>query len=285
MITAKNISYQITGRRIIYPMSFDVSPGTVTVLLGANGAGKSTLLRLLAGESRPDEGEILLNGESLTAFPLQALARKRAVLTQNYSVPLPFTCKEIVMMGRYPYEGITTHKENKEVVDYCMTEMEVQHFSSRMFNTLSGGEQQRVQMARVLAQLGVTKDKEEKILLLDEPTSSLDYLQQQLILSKTRLLASKGYTVILVLHDLNLAAQYADKILLLKEGCMLAEGNAEEVLQASPIYTAYGIEVNVVKHKDYPFPILIPALHNQNRILQFKKIYHHGTYSNKTLFE
>lgn len=285
MIAAKNISYQVDGKEILHTMSFAALPGAVTVLLGANGAGKSTLLRLLAGENMPVTGEVLLEGQPLKHFSPQVLARKRAVLTQNYSVPLPFSCEEIVMMGRYPHEGISTGKENRAIVAQCMKEMEVQKFAPRMFNTLSGGEQQRVQMARILAQLQSAKSREGKILLLDEPTSSLDYLQQQLILSRVKSLASKGYTVIMVLHDLNLAAQYADKILLLKAGSLVADGHADRVLQPSLIKQAYGIDVDVVEHDDYPFPILVPALHNQNRFLQINKIYSNGSYSNKVIVE
>lgn len=285
MIAAKNISYRIHGKDLLHTMSFTAHPGAVTVLLGANGAGKSTLLRVLAGEYTPHTGEVLLAGRPLKDFPPQVLARKRAVLTQNYSVPLPFTCEEIVMMGRYPHESTSTGKENEAIAARCMKEMEVQHFSRRMFSTLSGGEQQRVQMARVLAQLETAKGGEEKIVLLDEPTSSLDYLQQQLILSRARSLASKGYTVIMVLHDLNLAAQYADKIFLLKEGRLLAEGQANEVLRPPLISAAYGVEVDVVEHENYPFPILVPALHNQNRILQINKIHRYGSYSSKAVVE
>src|SRR5699024_1781349 len=181
MIRAENISYQIHGKEILHSMSFQADLGAVTILLGANGAGKSTLLRLLAGENKPEEGKVWLDRRPLTQYAPRDLARKRAVLTQNYAVPLPFSCEEIVMMGRYPHEGFSTTKENKEIVARCMEEMEVQDFAGRMFNTLSGGEQQRVQMARVLAQIETTEKSENKVLLLDEPTSSLDYLQQQLI--------------------------------------------------------------------------------------------------------
>jgi len=280
MIEVKNISYSISGKCILQPSSFSVETGEITVLLGPNGAGKSTLLRILAGELSPDHGNILINQVALEELHPEALARKRAVLTQHYAVPLPFSCEEIVMMGRYPHYKQSTEAKNKRIINQCMKEMEVLPFAHRMFNTLSGGEQQRIQMARVLAQLADTKGGEERILLLDEPTSSLDYLQQQLILSKIRTLAKKGYTIILVLHDLNLAAQYADKILLLKDGYILADGSSNEVLQPSLLSMAYELDIEIITDEDYSFPILIPALHNKNRISQPDKIYKNGTLKN-----
>jgi len=280
MIQAENIAYSISGKRILQPSSFEVEKGEITVLLGPNGAGKSTLLRILAGELYPDHGSILINQVALEKLNPEVLATKRAVLTQHYAVPLPFSCEEIVMMGRYPHYKQSTEVQNKRIIDQCMEEMEVLPFARRMFNTLSGGEQQRVQMARVLAQLADANGREERILLLDEPTSSLDYLQQQLILSKIRSLAKKGYTIILVLHDLNLAAQYADKILLLKEGYMLADGSSNEVLQSSLLSMAYELDIEIISDENYSFPILIPALHNKNRISQPNKIYRNGTLEN-----
>lgn len=285
MIIAKNISYSTNGKQILYPMSFKVEPGIITVLLGANGAGKSTLLKLLAGERQPDSGNILLNDKILSAYSARSLAGKRAVLTQHYSVPLPFSCEEIVMMGRYPHEGLSTGEENRQIVLRCMKEMQVYHFAKRIFGTLSGGEQQRVQMARVLAQLASAKETGDRVLMLDEPTSSLDYLQQQLILSKARSLALQGYTIIIVLHDLNLASQYADNIFLLKKGRLLAEGGREDVLISSLISEAYDMDIDIVVHNDYPFPILIPALHNQKHIFQTSKINKHGIYNTHGISE
>jgi iron complex transport system ATP-binding protein len=271
MIKTTNISYSIKGKPILQPMSFQAEDGEVTVLLGPNGAGKSTLLRILAGELMPDTGTIWLDNHGLADMSQEQLALKRAVLTQNYSVPLPFTCKEIVAMGRYPHVKSSTAANDNCIIEQCMQEMDVSPFTDRMFNTLSGGEQQRVQMARILAQLNDGNDDHAKILLLDEPTASMDYLQQQLCLSKARELAGKGYTVVVVLHDLNLAAQYADKIMLLKQGYLLAEGRSREVLNSAMIGLTYDMDVDVIMHDDYAFPILVPALHHCNCYTAFNK--------------
>lgn len=284
MIEAKNIAYRIRHKTILHPMSFSAEAGRITVLLGPNGAGKSTLLNLLAGELSPDEGTVLLGDLSLQAYTPENLARKRAVLTQHYSVPLPFTCEEIVMMGRYPHARTSTAARNKEIVRQCMKEMEVQFFAARMFSTLSGGEQQRVQMARVLAQLDA-KGASNKVLLLDEPTSSMDYLQQQLCLFRMKELAAGGHTIVVVLHDLNLAAQYADKILLLKQGYLLAEGSRDEVLQPALISMAYELDIDIITHEDYPFPILVPALQHRNHSIQTNKNSHYAYYTDHSFAE
>lgn len=285
MITVKNISYKIGGKAILHPMSFEIFSGEVTILLGANGAGKSTLMRVLAAEYLPGTGEVCLDERLLGDYTPEALARKRAVLTQQFAVPLPFSCEEIVMMGRYPHQGQSIARQDQEIVTRCMREMDVEAFAGRLFNTLSGGEQQRVQMARVLAQLDSGHPTDTRVLLLDEPTSSLDYLQQQLLLTKVKILADRGYAVVVVLHDLNLAAQYGDHLLLLKEGYLLAEGTREEILQSALVSMAYDMDVEVVTHEDYPFPFLVPALHCRPNLLLNHKSKKNGTYTNQALIE
>jgi iron complex transport system ATP-binding protein len=259
MITAENISLSIGSKSILEPMRFHIPPGRLTVLLGPNGAGKTSLLRILSGELKPGGGDVFFNGVPLKELSIESLAKKRAMLMQHYSVPLPFTCEEIVMMGRYPHYKTSTALRNAGVVDRCMKEMDVARFADRLFHTLSGGEQQRVQLARVLAQLEDIENPADRILLLDEPTASMDWLNQQMILSRLRGLSAEGYTVVVVLHDLNLAAQYAEHILLLKSGRLESQGSVGEVLNARLISSVYGIPVEVVRLEDYPFPLLVPA--------------------------
>jgi iron complex transport system ATP-binding protein len=148
--------------------------------------------------------------------------------------------------------------------------MQVAQFTGRLYQTLSGGEQQRVQMARVLAQLREANagDVTGKLLLLDEPTASLDCLHQQAVLRKARELAQHGYTVVIILHDLNLAAQFADKIILLKNGRLINQGSMLEVLQPGYIADAYDMEVEVWRHDDYNFPVLVPASHKVRSVFR-----------------
>jgi iron complex transport system ATP-binding protein len=250
-------------------VSCNIFPGELAVLLGANGAGKSTLLRLLSGERAPHTGRIWWGHRLLHTIAAAELARRRAVLTQHTVVTLPFTVEEIVLMGRYPHYGSAPSGKDKEIVKECLKEMQAGHLKDRIFYTLSGGEQQRVHMARVLAQLRGTRMDEgirpgmdevrPGLLLLDEPTSSLDWRHQQLCLQKARDLAAGGYTVMVVLHDLNLTAQFADKIILLKNGRLLAAGERDEVLQPDFIHQAYGMETQVFHPEGSPFPVIIPT--------------------------
>jgi len=261
MITAENIHYKAGKKTVLHPMSFSIRQGRVTVLLGANGAGKSTLLRLLAGAEKPTAGSVLINQVKLASITPQKLSLQRAVLTQHYAMTLPFTCKDIVMMGRYPHQGTSTAAMDNEIVMQCLQELEATEFTDRFFHTLSGGEQQRVQMARVLAQLysNNARELQGKILLLDEPTASLDYRHQQLCMDKAKALSKQGCTVLAVLHDLNLAARYADDVLLLKGGRLLAQGALNDTLTAPLVSDAYETPIDILTHDDCPYPIMVPG--------------------------
>lgn len=260
MMQVHQLSYKAGKKTILNNISFTVQAGKITIVLGPNGAGKSTLLRLLSGELRPTQGSIHLHEHAMNRIPPVQLARQRAVLTQQYAITLPFTCEEVVMMGRYSHFGNQPAAEDRQIALAAMEDMQVTHLRQRPFQTLSGGEQQRVQVARVLAQLWQNNTSAPgKLLLLDEPTSSMDVLHQQMLLTKARQLARQQYAVLIVLHDLNLAAQFADNIVLLQNGELLATGTVQEVLQPAVIYKAYGIEVNLVQHEDYDFPLLVPG--------------------------
>jgi iron complex transport system ATP-binding protein len=275
IISARNISFRIGQRPILQKLSFNIQPGEVTVVLGQNGAGKSTFLKIISGESRPTNGQVLLNNKDLHKIPVKQLATMRAVLSQHYAAGLQFNCEEIVMMGRYPHFNAKPCVEDHRIVMECMDEMQVDHLTGRNYQELSGGEQQRVQMARVLAQLRSSanngdhwrNEKQQGLLLLDEPTSSMDVLHQQLALSKAKELSRLGYTVVVILHDLNLAAQFADTVLLLKQGCLVASGTAREVLTAANLRNAYNLELDVLESDEYDFPILVPARHKNRTIL------------------
>lgn len=270
IITAKNISFSIGNKPILHNLSFVMQPGEVTVVLGPNGAGKSTLLRIFSGEQSATAGSVLMNDKDITSLSLSLLARSRAVLSQQYMLNLPFSCEEIVMMGRYPHFNNRPAKADHDIVEQCMQEMQVAQFTGRLYQTLSGGEQQRVQMARVLAQLREvnTADVNGKLLLLDEPTASLDCLHQQACLQKARELAKHGYTVVIILHDLNLAAQFADNIILLKSGRLVKQGPMQEVLQTDYIAHAYEMEVETWHNENYRFPVLVPASHKRTPIIK-----------------
>ncbi len=262
MMQLQNIDYSAGRKKILTGVSLAIKQGIVTVLLGPNGAGKSSLLRVAAGDALPAAGSVWLQDKPLHAYTAAELAVKRAVLSQHLLVQLPFTCEEMVMMGRYPHFSGAPAETDQQVVLQAMEEMQVAHLAQRLYQTLSGGEQQRVQLARLLAQLYQppgTPGRAQKLLLLDEPVNGMDCLHQQLALAKARELAAKGYAVLVILHDLNLAAQFGDYLVLLRAGQVLAAGTPYEVLQPSLVREAYGMDVHLLQHDDCDFPVIIPA--------------------------
>jgi iron complex transport system ATP-binding protein len=218
MIILKNILLKKGKRELLNIPDLKIPSGKVTVVLGPNGAGKSTLLKMLSGSIKPDQGELLLFGLKISEWSARKLARSRAMLSQHYNLPFSMPVRDLVALGRYPH---AVSSREAEIVQEIMEEMQLMPLEHRNVQTLSGGEQQRTHMARVLLQLQDDDDR-PKLLLLDEPVSSLDIVHQQTILKMARKCANRGYTVVMVLHDLNLAIQYADHFLILKKGQMLA---------------------------------------------------------------
>lgn len=245
IVQASKLDFSIDGKKLLSGVSFSAQPGEVLAVLGSNGAGKSTLLRLLSRDLKPDKGEITLNRVALSVWPNQELARCRAMLTQQTTVSFPFTTAEMVMMGRYPHFRLKPSPLDKNVIRHVMQFTGIVHLQDRNYLSLSGGEQQRVQLARVLAQLW-DHSFQQKLLLLDEPVSALDIEYQHQVMQLIRKLATLGATVIVVVHDLNLAYRYADKFLLLKRGHLLAHGD-RSVLTTSGIREAFNVVARIEK--------------------------------------
>ena len=189
--------------------------------MGANGAGKSTLLKMLTGAIKPSSGKVLFKNKDLSSYTSEELAKERAVLSQSYQLNFPITVSDIIMMGRYPYFSSSPSQQDQEVFDASVKTVGVGHLVNRDYNTLSGGEAQKVQMARVLSQVWQIKGNAPKALYLDEPVSSLDMKYQHEILSIAKRFAEAGNAVVTILHDVNLALQYADRIHFMKDGEML----------------------------------------------------------------
>ncbi|HWV68585.1 heme ABC transporter ATP-binding protein, partial [Chitinophaga sp.] len=227
MLRVEKINYEVKGRKLLKDITFQVRKGEILAVLGANGAGKSTLMGLLCGEKKPDSGQIHFNGKLLSAYDAATLSKCRALLSQQQQMTLSFKVEEIVLMGRYPHYKNTPTVRDYQVVAETMELCGVTAFADRDFLSLSGGEQQRVHLARVLAQIW---DSPDALLLLDEPISALDLHYQQKVLAIARALARKGFMVILIVHDVNFAAMYADRILMLKYGRKLFHGTPVEVL-------------------------------------------------------
>src|SRR4051812_14376364 len=216
MLEGKNISFKVGERFLLHPTSVQFEKGKFHVIMGANGAGKSTLLKLLAGDQAPSSGTILLDEVELRSISKKTLATKRAVLSQHYNISFPISSEEIVMMGRYPHFLTNPTLRDRTIVKEAMQLLQVQEMKERDYNTLSGGEAQKVQMCRVFAQ--IWEKKKEPYLFLDEPVSHLDIKFQHQLLRAAKEWSREKTTVIAILHDINLAIAFADRILFMKGG-------------------------------------------------------------------
>ncbi len=247
MVEVQGVAFRYRTGRGVEDVSFQASPGELLGIVGPNSAGKSTLLRLLSKVMAPQRGRILIEGRDIAFLPRVALARQVAVLPQEFHVAFPFRVAEVVLMGRYPHAagtwGVTHDSARDRAVALAALEATgTVHLANRRMDELSGGERQLVSLARALAQ-------EAPILLLDEPTAHLDLRHQGIVLSI--LLAhhreSRG-TTILISHDLNLAAEHCDRLLLLAGGRVLSAGSPEEVITPRSLEPAYGCPVTVEPH-------------------------------------
>ena len=257
MICADTISVVRGKRRTLFELTVTLSPGEVLAVIGANGAGKSTLLKALCGDLIPHQGVVDIDGRPLSSIPIGELARLRGVLPQYSSLAFPFSVIDVVLMGRHPHNNGNDGEEDRRYAREALRMVDMLHLSDRIYTTLSGGEAQRVQLARVLAQIWDAPPGDDRYLFLDEPTSSLDLAHQHGILAIARLLAAKGYGIFVVLHDLNLAAQYADRVLLLKDGRRLALGTPREVLSEERIAEGFGLAVDLLPHPSRDCPLVV----------------------------
>ena len=247
MIRASGISVLAGRKRLLDEVDISVRPGRVTVLIGPNGAGKSTLISVLAGEKKPDDGEVLLDETPLERIASSSLARRRAVLLQDSSLDFAFTAEEVVELGRFPYSGTQAQIADAEAIAEAARLTGIGPFLSRSYQTLSGGEKQRVQFARAIAQIWrPAGEGEDRYLILDEPTSALDLRHQRLTLDIARRLAEEGVGVLAAIHDLNLASTYADDALLLKGGHVIAAGGADDVLTAPTLGACFDVEIEIL---------------------------------------
>lgn len=242
MLRAECIDYKLQNKQLLKDVSFSLRDGEMVAILGANGAGKSTLMSLLSGEKRPSQGRVVLDGKEISTYTKKALAGKRAMLKQQNNISLAFTVAEVVLMGRYGCYKEKPQARDLLAVSETMEICGLAHLSERSMLTLSGGEQQRVHLARVLTQLW---DCKNGLLLLDEPVSSMDIQFQHQTLAIAAALARKGFTVVTVLHDINLAAQYANRILMLKAGRKWWDGTPSEVLNTQTLFSALAVHTNV----------------------------------------
>ncbi|MFQ1657383.1 heme ABC transporter ATP-binding protein [Aeromonas veronii] len=259
LLSCTRLSLRRGQRQILDGLDLSLESGTLTALLGPNGAGKSSLLKCLTGELEY-EGSITLFGADRQQWDSSQLAHRLGVLPQSSSLNFPFLCEEVVAMGRLPHSEPAIRRD--EIVAAAMTHAGVEHLAKRLYPGLSGGERQRVQFARVLAQIwqapSPTEQAEQpRLLLLDEPTSALDLKYQHQLLTMARALASRNTAVLVVLHDLNLAARYADRLVMLERGKLMADGTPAEVLTPELIARLYDYPAQVIHHPESGLPMVV----------------------------
>jgi iron complex transport system ATP-binding protein len=253
MLQANDITFRVGHKTLISDISLAFAPGQLHLIIGPNGAGKSTLIKVLARLLRPQSGNVTYEGVDAKDASEVDLAKRRAVLSQAVEIAFPLSVREVVMMGRYPHFGGRPGPADEQIVDELMQFFDVTEFKDRDYQTLSGGERQRVNFARVLAQLWrltpspSLKDTRCRFLFLDEPLTFLDIRHQIDFMKKVRNFTGASDVVTVgVVHDLNLAARFADQVVLLNEGRVVAKGSASEVLTQDNIRKVFSVEPTFV---------------------------------------
>jgi iron complex transport system ATP-binding protein len=244
------------GQALLEDINFTVEPGAVLALAGPNGAGKTSLLQLISGDIQINAGELTFGGRSLAQWSPQERAQRLAMLPQMSLLNFPYTVEEVIMLGRIPHSS--GHQTDKDVAEEALQLTDTLHLRHRLYTQLSVGEKQRTQLARVFAQICGVKSLVGSLLLLDEPTSALDLAHQQLALHAIRLLARQGCSVVLVIHDLNLAASIADHILVLDKGRQAALGTPDQVFTQELFQEVFNVDVIISTHPQGGSPLITP---------------------------
>lgn len=254
LLTASGVSLSIGQATLLRHVDLSLRSGEMVAIVGPNGAGKSTLLRLLSADLRPTHGSIALKGRDIATWSPADLAMQRAMLSQHVSVSFPFTVEEVIRMGA----GNRPLAAVQKLIDDAITEVGLDAFRHRELPTMSGGEQQRAHFARILVQLACGEATSGPgILMLDEPTSSLDLRHQIALVETSRQRARNGTAVIAVLHDLNLAIRFADRIVVMCDGAIAAEGAPRETITSDVLRRVFHIDVPVAM-SEHGTPYLLP---------------------------
>jgi iron complex transport system ATP-binding protein len=242
------------GQALLEDITFNLKAGEILALAGPNGAGKSSLLQLIAGDTQPHAGQLTFNDRTLSDWAPQERAQHLAYLPQMSLLNFPYTVEEVVMLGRTPHSSGL--QEDRAVVEQALQLTDTSSLRHRLYTQLSGGEKQRTQLARIITQICDSELLTGRLLLLDEPTSSLDLAHQQQVLLAVRQLAEQGCAVVLVIHDLNLAASIADQILVLDRGRQVALGTPDDIFTTSLFEEVFAVEVSISRHPQGNHPMI-----------------------------
>jgi iron complex transport system ATP-binding protein len=261
MLLADKVTVKIAKKTLLDNVSLQIKPGELLAVIGPNGAGKSTLLKILCDEMQPTSGAVSMNGKIISDWVLSERAQLCAVLPQSSSLSFPFSVLDVVLMGRSPHSKTSNASNDLKITHQAIRLVGIDSLVERTYTTLSGGERQRVHFARALAQIWEPVTSQTRYLMLDEPTSALDIACQHDCLSIARDFATKqGVAVIAVLHDLNLAALYADRIAVLHAGRLIACDKPDVVINEDLIQHVFDYSVRVYAHPlNSKCPLVVPA--------------------------
>lgn len=251
-----SVTISTAAATLIADVTMDVDSGEVWGIIGPNGAGKTTLLRAISGDLKPTSGSVLIAGRDIGRLQARQRARQLAILPQSSSLDFPYTVEEVIALSRIPHN--TSSQCNRQIVGQALRTMDILPLREHPYTHLSGGEKQRVQLARVMAQIWRSADAPgTRLLLLDEPTAALDLGHRQQLMEIVRAFANQGVAVIMVVHDVNLVARHADKLLALSDGRPVALGQPKATITAELINALYGVDAQVICHPDHAWPVVL----------------------------
>lgn len=254
-LVVESITVNRGRRALVADVSLSVAPGEMLAVIGANGAGKSTLLHAIVGDITSDAGAVAFAGQALSAYTRRARARRVAFLNQASPLAFPFAAREVIALGRSPHAS--GYVADNGVIEQAAAATDVVHLLGRAYTRLSGGEKQRVQLARILAQVWRAEDAGDRLLLLDEPVASLDMGHQSVIMRTLASLAATGVAVVFIGHDVSLAAAHADRLLALRDGMAFAYGPPAEVVTEDTLARLYAAETRVIPHPVTGTPVVL----------------------------
>ena len=256
MLKLQDINYTIGAKQILSGIQINFEPGKLHMILGPNGSGKTSLLKIASGQIQNYNGSVFYDNHLISQIPTATLATYRSYLSQQNNIPFPLTVAQLIQMGRYPHYSYEPTKNDFKVINEVVNKLEITHLLNRDFNTLSGGEQQRVQFARVLAQVWEKGTNNNRYLFLDEPLNNLDIQYQKYLLQTIREFIKEDLVVIMIVHDINWALAFADKVYFLNKGTLVAQGNPTEIINEKLIMEVFNITSKIISVPGQNYPLV-----------------------------